>query len=40
VFTVATEPTDGYTRYIRSARVYDIEVRPLLKLGFVLIRAF
>lgn len=29
VFTVATEPTDGYTRYIRSARVYDIEVTTL-----------
>lgn len=26
VFTVATEPTDGYRRYLRSANVYDIEV--------------
>lgn len=27
VFTVATERTDGYLRYLRSAkRVYDIEV--------------
>ncbi|EDW79565.2 uncharacterized protein Dwil_GK20548 [Drosophila willistoni] len=29
VFTVASEPTDGYMRYIRSARVYDIEVTTL-----------
>ncbi|KAH8309709.1 hypothetical protein KR067_000641, partial [Drosophila pandora] len=29
VFTVATEPTDGYNRYYRSARVYDIEVSTL-----------
>ncbi|TDG49724.1 hypothetical protein AWZ03_003962 [Drosophila navojoa] len=29
VFTVATEPTDGYRRYIRSAQVYDIEVQTL-----------
>ncbi|ALC43711.1 Plod [Drosophila busckii] len=29
VFTVATEPTDGYRRYIRSANVYDIEVTTL-----------
>ncbi|EDW19270.1 procollagen-lysine,2-oxoglutarate 5-dioxygenase [Drosophila mojavensis] len=29
VFTVATEQTDGYRRYIRSAQVYDIEVTTL-----------
>ncbi|KAH8296127.1 hypothetical protein KR054_002177, partial [Drosophila jambulina] len=29
VFTVATEPTDGYARYLRSTRVYDIEVTTL-----------
>ncbi|XP_023161506.2 procollagen-lysine,2-oxoglutarate 5-dioxygenase [Drosophila hydei] len=29
VFTVATEPTDGYRRFIRSAHVYDIEVTTL-----------
>ncbi|EDW70891.1 procollagen-lysine,2-oxoglutarate 5-dioxygenase [Drosophila virilis] len=29
VFTVATEPTDGYRRYVRSANVYDIEVTTL-----------
>ncbi|EDV97127.1 GH16659, partial [Drosophila grimshawi] len=29
VFTVASEPTDGYRRYIRSAKVYDIEVTTL-----------
>ncbi|XP_013108802.1 procollagen-lysine,2-oxoglutarate 5-dioxygenase [Stomoxys calcitrans] len=29
VFTVATERTDGFLRYIRSAKVYDIEVTPL-----------
>ncbi|XP_017060084.1 procollagen-lysine,2-oxoglutarate 5-dioxygenase [Drosophila ficusphila] len=29
VFTVATEPTDGYNRYLRSSRVYDIEVTTL-----------
>ncbi|KAM8709351.1 hypothetical protein ACLKA7_016201 [Drosophila subpalustris] len=29
VFTVASEPTDGYRRYIRSATVYDIEVTTL-----------
>lgn len=26
VFTVATDRTDGFLRYMRSARVYDIEV--------------
>ncbi|XP_062134515.1 procollagen-lysine,2-oxoglutarate 5-dioxygenase [Drosophila sulfurigaster albostrigata] len=29
VFTVASEPTDGYRRYIRSSHVYDIEVTTL-----------
>ncbi|KAH8411190.1 hypothetical protein KR222_010054, partial [Zaprionus bogoriensis] len=29
VFTVASEPTDGYRRYIRSANVYDIEITSL-----------
>ena len=29
VFTVATERTDGFQRYMRSARVYDIDVTPL-----------
>ncbi|XP_061393168.1 procollagen-lysine,2-oxoglutarate 5-dioxygenase [Musca vetustissima] len=29
VFTVATERTDGFLRYMRSAKVYDIEVTPL-----------
>ncbi|XP_037810669.1 LOW QUALITY PROTEIN: procollagen-lysine,2-oxoglutarate 5-dioxygenase [Lucilia sericata] len=29
VFTVATEETDGFLRYIRSAKVYGIEVTPL-----------
>lgn len=29
VFTVATERTDGFERYMRSARVYDIKVTPL-----------
>uniref|UniRef100_A0A1I8M2M7 procollagen-lysine 5-dioxygenase n=1 Tax=Musca domestica TaxID=7370 RepID=A0A1I8M2M7_MUSDO len=29
VFTVATERTDGFLRYMRSAQVYDIEVTAL-----------
>ncbi|XP_073840041.1 procollagen lysyl hydroxylase [Musca autumnalis] len=29
VFTVATERTDGFLRYMRSAKVYDIDVTPL-----------
>uniref|UniRef100_A0A1A9W4M0 procollagen-lysine 5-dioxygenase n=1 Tax=Glossina brevipalpis TaxID=37001 RepID=A0A1A9W4M0_9MUSC len=29
VFTVASEQTDGYLRFIRSAKVYDIEVTTL-----------
>ncbi|SPP77043.1 procollagen-lysine,2-oxoglutarate 5-dioxygenase [Drosophila guanche] len=29
VFTVATEPTDGYARYVRSARIYDVQVTTL-----------
>ncbi|KAM7356524.1 procollagen lysyl hydroxylase [Cochliomyia hominivorax] len=29
VFTVATERTDGFLRYMRSARVYGIDVTPL-----------
>lgn len=29
VFTVATDRTDGFLRYMRSAKVYDIEVTPL-----------
>lgn len=29
VFTVASDPTDGYLRYIRSAKHYGINVKTL-----------